>query len=139
MRKVAALIIITLLMTITWACAKNVRFAKSSVVPAAEGTVKVNEDRNNNYKIDISIIRLADPERLQPPKKTYVAWMETNGYGTKNIGRLQSSSGFLSKTLKASLHTITAFKPRRIFITGEEDGSIQYPAGKVVLTTNDLK
>lgn len=113
--------------------------AKSSVVPAAEGKIKIKKDRNNNYVIDISVIRLADPERLQPPKKTYVVWIETNGYGTKNIGRLVSSTGLLSNTLKASLNTITSFKPRRIFITAEENGAIQYPAGQVVLTTNYLK
>jgi len=43
-----------------------------------------------------------------------------------------------ANTLKASLNTITSFKPRRIFITAEENGAIQYPAGQVVLTTNNL-
>ncbi len=78
---------------------------------------------------------MADPKRLDPPKNTYVVWMETEQNGTKNIGRLNTSSGLLSKTLKSSLKTVTPFKPTSFFITAESNESIQYPGRQVVLRT----
>lgn len=116
-------------------CARKIAFSTSSVVPAAEGSVKVKKDKNNNYKIDLSLIRLADPKRLEPSKNTYIVWMDTENKGTKNIGQLKSSSSLLSKTLKSSLETVTSFKPTNFFITAEDDANIQYPSGQVVLKT----
>lgn len=58
-------------------CSKKISFQTSSVVPSAEGSVKVKKDNNNNYSIDLDIIRLADPKRLEPSKSTYVVWIET--------------------------------------------------------------
>lgn len=110
-------------------------FSTSSVVPAAEGKVKVKKDGNSNYKISLDIMRLAEPQRLNPSKAMYVVWMETEQNGSKNIGQLKTSSGFLSKTLKSSLTTVTSFKPTGFFITAEDDASIQYPGGQVVLST----
>jgi hypothetical protein len=117
-------------------CSKKISFQTSSVVPAAEGSVKVKKDNNNNYSIDLNVIRLADPKRLEPSKSTYVVWMETSESGTKNIGSLNTSSSMLSKTLKSSLKTVSPFKPVGIYITAEDNADIQYPGSQVVLRTN---
>lgn len=119
-------------------CSNKISFQTSSVVPAAKGTVKVKKDGNNNYQIKISLANLAESKRLQPPKNTYVVWMETASNGTKNIGQINSSTGFLSSKLKASFETVTAFKPVKIFITAEDDGSILYPGMTMVLSTNNF-
>ena len=119
-------------------CARKVNFQTSSVVPAAQGKIKVKKDGNNNYGIKMSISNLAEPERLQPPKKTYVVWMETADNGTKNIGQINSSTGFLSSKLKASFETVSSFNPIKIFITGEDDAAIQYPGMQVILSTNNF-
>ena len=116
-------------------CAKKLSFQRSRIVPAAEGRVKVKQDKNKNYAIDISVKNLAQAKDLTPSSSTYVIWMETNDNGYKNIGQLKSSSGLLSKALKASFNTVTSFKPKRIFITGENDPSITRPEGVTVLTT----
>ncbi|CAN5209519.1 hypothetical protein BH20BAC1_BH20BAC1_14800 [soil metagenome] len=117
-------------------CAKKMTFGTSSVVPAAEGSVKIKSDKNENTSIDLSVERLADPKRLDPPKNTYVVWMETASDGTKNIGNLNTSSTILSGKLKSSLKTVTPFKPTGFFITAEDDATVQYPGGTVVLRTN---
>lgn len=111
-------------------------FSTSSVVPAAEGSVKVKKDGNSNYKIDLNVMRLAEAKRLNPPREMYIVWMETESNGRKNIGQLKTSSGFLSKTLKSSLTTVSSFKPTGFFVTAEDDASIQYPAGEIVLRTD---
>ncbi|MDQ2863230.1 MAG: hypothetical protein M3R50_06205 [Bacteroidota bacterium] len=117
-------------------CARKMSFQNSSVVPGAEGKVKIKKDKNKNYKIDLNVIHLTEARRLSPPRQTYVVWMKTDNNGTKNIGNLNPSSGLFSKTLKSSLQTVTPYHPESFFITAEDDASIQYPHGETVLTTN---
>lgn len=115
--------------------AQEVHFKASSVVPAAEGIVRISTNRDKGYNVDISILHLAGPGRLQPAAKTYIVWMDTEQNGLKNLGEMQSKDGFLSNTLKASLNTTTPFKPTRIFITAEDVAAISNPQGEQVLTT----
>lgn len=137
-KRVYAAVIILSCALLLQSCSRKVSFQTSQIVPAAQGSVKVKKDDNNNYKIDLNIIRLADPKRLSPSKELYVVWIKTEQNGTKNIGQLKTSSGFLSKTLKSSLETVSSFKPTQVFITAEDNASVQYPAGEVVLTTDNF-
>jgi hypothetical protein len=119
-------------------CARKISFQTSSVVPAARGDVKVKKDNNNNYSIQVSLNNLAEPKRLEPSKSTYVVWMETSDNVAKNIGQINSSTGFLSNKLKASFETVSPTKPTKIFLTAEDDAGIQYPGTQVIMTTNDF-
>ena len=119
-------------------CSHKISFQKSTVVPAAQGTVKIKKDKNDNYRISISVNDLAEPKRLQPAKSTYVVWMDTDKNRIKNIGQINSSTGFLSSKLKASFETVSSFKTIRIFITAEDDAAIQYPGMEVVLSTGNF-
>ena len=132
---ILSILIATVLFSLT-SCAKKVSFLTSSVVPAAQGYVQVKNDNNKNYAISIHLTDLAEVKRLQPAKQTYVVWMETNDASTKNIGQIKSSTGFLSKQLKASFETVSSLKPVKIFITAEDDASIQSPGMQVVLSTD---
>ncbi|HUZ61033.1 MAG TPA: hypothetical protein VMU83_19825 [Hanamia sp.] len=117
-------------------CARKMSFETSNVVPAAEGSVKVKKNKNKNYDINLSVIRLADPSRLNPPKKVYIVWMNTERNGTKEVGQLNTSSSLLSKTMKSSLKTSVPFQPTGFFITAEDDADMHSPSGQVVLRTN---
>ena len=75
---------------------------------------------------------------LQPSKKTYVIWMVTEMNGAKNIGQINTSTGFLTSKLRADFETVSSFKPVKIFITAEDDASIMYPGMQTVLTTNNF-
>lgn len=119
-------------------CARKISFATSSVVPAAEGSVKVTKDKNKNYSIDLFVMRLADPKRLSPAKELYIVWMNTDNAQAKNIGQLKTSSGMLSKALKSSLKTVASSKPTAFFITAEDNADIQYPTGQEVLRTESF-
>jgi hypothetical protein len=111
--------------------AKKIPFLISSVTPAAQGYVKVKKDHNQNFVIKIYISDLAEIERIQPTKKTYVVWMITDRDITKNIGRVNSS-----KNLSGFLETVSSFQPTKIFITAEVDESVQVPGEQIVLTTD---
>lgn len=116
-------------------CLSKSAFLTSTVVPAARGSVKVKKDNNHNYVIKVQLENLAEVGRLDPPKKTYVVWMETDQAIIKNIGQIKSSTSLLSKNLKASFETVSSDKPVKIFITAEDDGSTQNP-GSLIMSTN---
>jgi len=124
-------IMATAMLFVFSSCSKNISFLTSSVVPAAEGKITVKNDKNNNYNIKMQITNLADIERLQPAKKSYVVWMETMDNLPKNIGRISSSN-----KLKVDFKTVSTLRPTKIFITAEEDETSQYPGSMVVLTTD---
>ena len=124
----------TLLLT---GCATKATFQSSDVVPAAIGDVKVTKDANNNYKVNIDVENLAQPDRLPEPKNVYVVWADTPN-GVQNLGQLKVDKGFISGKLKASMETSTPYKPSRIFITGENTASVSYPGRYVVLNTRSF-
>jgi len=117
-------------------CTKKTEFLISSVVPAARGFVKVKQDKNKNYSIQIHVSDLAEVERLDTLKLSYVAWIETENASYKNIGQLISSASGFSKQYKANLVTVSSFQPLKVFITAEDDINVQIPDRKVVLTTD---
>lgn len=128
-------IIILLIVIFLSSRSSKVNFLHSTVVPAAEGYVKVKKDNNSNYDIKVSIENLAQPDRLQPAKNLYVVWMESEDNGIKNLGQVNSSSSLLSDKLKGSFETVSTNKPTRIFITGETEAGLMSPGNLVVLST----
>jgi hypothetical protein len=136
--KVFPTAIIISLIFILSSCSKEISFQTSPVVPAARGSVNFKTDKNKNYTIDVKLTDLAESSRLTPAKTNYTVWMITDQSETKNIGQLKSSKSGLSKKLKASLKTISAFKPVKIFITAEDEASVQYPSEQVILTTDSF-
>lgn len=119
-------------------CAKKLSFNTSMIAPAASGSVKISKDKNKNYAIDVFVRNLAPSDKLTPPRETYVVWVDTESNGVKNIGQINTSTGLLSKTLKASLKANLPFKPVRVFITGEDMQNVQYPGNMVVLSTDSF-
>ena len=130
------LLTLTLLLVVfsITSCAKKIMFQTSSVIPAARGQVALKKDKNNNYQVQMTLSYLAEPERLSPAKNTYVVWVvsEENEIPV-NLGQIIGTS-----KLKVKFETITSSKPKKIFITAENDASTQYPGNMVVLQTDDL-
>lgn len=113
-------------------CSKNIEFENSNVVPAARGDISVKKDKNNNYNIKLEISYLAEPERLQPPKKYYVVWLSSEQNQIPlNIGQIVGTS-----KLHVKFESVSSSKPKRIFVTAEDDVSTQYPSNFVVLETD---
>lgn len=128
-------ILITCMTLFVTSCATNVSFLNSSVVPAAKGTVKIKKGKNENYIIKVKIEDLAEVERLQLSKETYLVWMETEQGVLENLGKLNSTTGFMSNQHTASLETLSPYKPVRIFVTAEDESNVQYPGSAIILTT----
>lgn len=133
--KINFLLFASILLIMFSSCSRKMMFGSSNIVPAAVGAVKMKSDKNNNQSIQVNVTHLAPASKLSPPQNIYVVWMVTENNGTKNIGQLQSSGSLLSKTLKASLTTVTPFKPTSFYITAEDNGNVQYSSSFVVLST----
>ena len=129
---------IIVMMLVFASCSKKVSFLNSSVVPAARGNVVIDKDNNENYTIKIDIKNLAEVERLNPPRKTYVVWLQTSERNYKNLGQIESSSSRMSSKLDASFKTVSSFQPSKIMITAEDDGEVSYPSSQVVLSTEQF-
>jgi hypothetical protein len=135
-RAIDNIIIILVTFLLISSCSKKVNFQTSSVVPAARGNVKISRDSNKNYVIKLHLSDLAEVDRLQMAKESYVVWMVTDNEEKKNIGLLNSSSGMLSSKLKANFETSSSTRPTQIFITAEENASVQYPGSRIILSTD---
>ncbi len=120
-------------------CAKKITFLNSTVVPGAKGFVKVKEDSNKNYTIKVEVSDLAEVERVESTKTTYVVWMKTDEGNVENLGQLNSSTSFLSNRHTASLETVSSYKPVKIFITTENGINVQYPGELVVMQTDTFE
>lgn len=127
-----------LLVAFLSSCAKPTTFLTSTVVPAAEGTIKLKKDSNKNYVIMIKMTNLAEVERLQPPKKAYVVWMENEEGRAKNLGQINSTHELISNKLKASFETVSPFKPTKIYITAEDETNVNFPSSMVILQSRPI-
>lgn len=140
LKSLSLFFVASLMMLILDSCATRTKFLNSSIVPGAEGVVSVKQDNNENYHIKISIANLAEATRLQSPKNTYVVWMEGEDNETKNIGQIKSTKSLLSKSLRGSFETVSSIKPKKVFLTAENDPSAQYPDNTdIILTTGYIK
>ncbi len=102
-------------------------FPKSIIVPAAQVEVKKKTDDHNNYVLELKAENMAHPERLVPPKKSYVLWAETAGAGTINLGQFTTTADD-----KSELVASTPYEPIELIITAEDDPRAEYPAGREI-------
>jgi hypothetical protein len=129
---------LSILLLVGTSCSNKTTFLTSTVVPAAEGTIQWKKDSNDNYVITLKMVNLAEVERLQPPKKAYVVWMENNEGRAKNLGQINSSHETFTKKLKASFVTVSSFKPTKVFITAEDEANVEYPSSMIVLQSKAI-
>lgn len=116
------------------ACSKKVVFPDSKALPGADVVLTMEKSKNNNFELELEFENLAKPERLTPPKKNYVVWLVTERHGTLNIGNLR-----VSNRNKASLVTVTPYKPIRVFVTGEDKQDVIFPSSHVVLNSEEFE
>lgn len=114
-------------------CGTRVAFPVSSIAPAAEGSVKIKKDKNENFEMEIKVKHLANPERLNPAKKYYVAWLVDSENKVVNLGKLVSDN-----SNNASLKNVSASKPVQFFVTAEDEGNVTIPSKQELFRTSDL-
>ena len=113
-----------LLLFLLNSCGSTIQLPVSNEVPAAEIKVLKKQDGNNNFTIKVTAENLASADRLSPARATYVVWIETDENGIKNVGQLNPKNG-----KKVELETVSAFEPKAIFVTAEDEGNVSLPTG----------
>jgi hypothetical protein len=132
LRVVFFLVLSFVFLQIYTSCAKSIEFENSSIVPAARGKVSVKKDKNDNYNIKLELSYLAEPDRLSPPKNFYVVWLSSDANQIPlNIGQIVGTS-----KLHVKFESVSSSKPKRVFVTAEDDVTTQYPSQYIVLETS---
>jgi len=106
-------------------------FLNSTVAPAATGTIRVKKDKNANYIVNVDVANLAPSKNLDPPKNTYLVWMESNDRSVRKLGQLNPSG----RALEAKMSATAVTSPDVVFVSAEDNADVEYPAGPTVLTT----
>jgi hypothetical protein len=128
-------ILLFILMILSAGCGKDIKFLTSSIVPAAQGHVRIARDDNNNYIVKLHVNNLAEVDRLTPPKKSYVIWIISDLETPHNMGKMESNAQGLSKSLNATFEALSSSEPHKVFITAEDDPITLFPGSQIVLTT----
>ena len=103
------------------------------IPPENKGQVEIKRDINSNYVIQINLRGLEAVNKLDPDsKKAFIVWMNADKQKAKNLGQINSNTGWLSDKSKASFEATSPFKPTKIYITEEEDVMVKIP-GKIIL------
>lgn len=121
------------------ACSPKITFPVSRVVPAAEPEAKVSKTKEGTYEVTLNVSKLALPERLSPPKKFYMVWIDTESQGVKMLGEIANNSGIFSNRGKAAFKASTLYRPNQILVTAENSLEVTYPGSHVVLKSRPFE
>ena len=114
--------------------------APSATVPIEnKGQVQIKRDATGNYVVQINLRELEEINKLEATsKKAYIVWMNADNEMTKNLGQINSNSGWLSDKTKAYFEATSAAKPTKIFITEEDMADVKKPGKKIIWSTNSF-
>lgn len=108
--------------------------------PENKGQVEIKRDINSNYVIQINLRGLDAVNKLDPDsKKAFVVWMNADNQKAKNLGQINSNTGWLTDKSKASFEATSPFKPTKIYITEEENATVKVPGKNILWSTPFFK
>lgn len=99
--------------------------------PAAEGEVSFTRLAGSGTAVELRVRHLPQPERLDPPGYTYVAWVRAGREeAPRNLGGL-----VFRDDRSAELRALTAQDCAELFVTAEATGDAERPTGRRLLWT----
>jgi predicted small lipoprotein YifL len=117
-------------------CSTKIYFPESPIVPGADPKAEVKKNKEGDYVVELDVNNLALPERLTPPKRNYVVWVNTEGQGVRNVGELKNRRGMFSNSNRASFEGSIPLRPTQIFVTAENNTDLQFPGEHTVLKSD---
>ena len=107
------------------ACASAPRLSSAPALSKAKGTVSFKSTLYKGTKIALRIENLKDPEKLDPPGYSYVAWVQSERESApQNVGAL-----VLDPDLNGVLRTTTPLHEFEFFVTAETSSDAAQPTG----------
>src|SRR5204862_935001 len=116
MRRASILTLIAALILSLTAWAGEIPLVASPIVPAAQGKLSYEHDRNGNIKFKIETKNLAAPEQLTPAKNAYVVWIVPRDGQPQNAGVLK-----VNNDLQGSFSSTTPAKAFDVKVTAEDN------------------
>ena len=104
------------------------RLQSAQIVPAAQGTITADENKNGNLDVAVKVDHLAPASKVRQDAQTYVVWLVPTGQPAHSIGTLQ-----LDDNLHGELATMTPLRRFEIFVTAEPSSTVTKPSGQPVL------
>jgi len=149
-KKILSIMLATMMLLTFYSCAKkSAAVAKTEVPSPAEtpavtvvpvenkGQVQIKRDATGNYIIQINLKELKEINKLEPKsKKANIVWMNADNQKVKNLGQINSNSGWLSDKSKASFEAVSEFKPTKVFISEEDVATVTKPGIKIIWSTS---
>lgn len=107
------------------ACASAPRLSSAPALSKAKGTVSFHPTLYKGTKISLRIENLKDPEKLDPPGYSYVAWVQSERESPpQNVGALS-----LDVDLNGVLQANTPLHEFEFFVTAETSSDAAQPTG----------
>lgn len=128
MRRASLAVSLAVLLIGLVAWAEDVPMVASSIVPAANGKISYDHDRNGNVKFKIETKNLAAPSQLSPAKNDYVVWVEPRDQQPQNAGLLK-----INNDLQGSFAATTPYKTFNVVVTAEDNPTATQPSGPEIL------
>jgi hypothetical protein len=97
---------------------------------AAEGKVKVANEKDGNTKVKVEVDHLAPPALAGEEGSAYVVWIKPDNGAAQNVGVLKVGSN-----RKGELKTLTPFKEFTVMVTLERSSAVTIPSGAPVMDT----
>lgn len=125
---IPAILLLSLLATISCGGRRIPIVPATTLVPAADGSVKMGTDSNGNTSVELNVKHLAKPESLTPPATSYVVWFQSSGTAPQNKGVLR-----VDDELEGNFKAVTPFKVFALMVTAENDPRASSPSSTVIL------
>ncbi len=113
------------------ACSSAKPMRSSTSVPASEGTVRATAGADGNTDVQIRVMHLASPEKVQSGATTYVVWFRAEEGASQNVGAMTVDS-----SLEGRFDGSTPHRTFQVSVTPEASAQAAYPTNAPVFTSN---
>jgi hypothetical protein len=98
-------------------------------IPAAQGTVKVKQEKSGNQEVEVNVAHLAPPDLARAGSNYYVVWLKPEGTDQPtNAGVLS-----VSEDRTGAWKTVTPWKTFEVSVTPEASPTVHAPSKRPVL------
>ena len=102
----------------------NIALRSSNSIPAAQGRLAVKGAEGPNQVVDLTVQHMAPPAKVKSGATAYVVWLQPEAAKEPiNMGVLS-----VDNDLKGELQFKTPFPKFEVFVTAEENPTVQAPS-----------
>jgi hypothetical protein len=110
-------------------CESGPRLIRAPALAKAKGSASFKKTSDHGTRIVLVVRNLAEPENLNPPGYSYVAWVQGDREAPPhNVGAL-----VVDDEQQGELRTLTPLRDFELFVTAEPSSDVAQPTGPPLL------